>query len=43
MYAIDLMLDWRDDPVNNNSKTIEPMICEINFMPGKMSNFVVEN
>jgi len=30
MYAIDLMLDWRKE---NNVKTIEPMICEINFMP----------
>ena len=30
MYAVDLMLDWR---VENNIKTIEPMICEINFMP----------
>ena len=29
MYAIDLMLDWRQD---NNVKSIEPMICEINFM-----------
>jgi hypothetical protein len=35
MYAIDLMLDWHEDSNNNNSKTIEPMICEINFMPGK--------
>ena len=30
MYAIDLMLDWQQE---NNEKTIEPMICEINFMP----------
>ena len=30
MYAIDLMLDWREE---NNVKSIEPMICEINFMP----------
>lgn len=30
MYAIDLMLDWREE---NQEKTIEPMICEINFMP----------
>lgn len=34
MYAIDLMLDWRIDANNNeNERTIEPMICEINFMP----------
>lgn len=34
MYAIDLMLDWRDTMQNNEkSKTIEPMICEINFIP----------
>ena len=41
MYAIDLMLDWRDD-ANNNAKTIEPIICEINFMPGnkKILNFI---
>lgn len=32
MYAVDLMLDWRQD-ANNNSKTIEPVICEMNFMP----------
>lgn len=31
MYAIDLMLDWRKD--HNEKQTIEPMICEINFMP----------
>jgi tubulin--tyrosine ligase-like protein 12 len=30
MYAIDLMLDWREE---NNARTIEPMICEINYMP----------
>ena len=30
MYAIDLMLDWREE---DNIKTIEPIICEINFMP----------
>ena len=34
MYAIDLMLDWRQDFTNNNnSKVIEPIICEINYMP----------
>ena len=27
MYAIDLMLEWRND------EQMEPMICEINFMP----------
>ncbi len=26
MYAIDLMLDWRNDDM-------EPMICEINYLP----------
>ena len=31
MYAVDLMLDWRTN--DNGQKTIEPMICEINFMP----------
>jgi tubulin--tyrosine ligase-like protein 12 len=31
MYAVDLMLDWRED--EKSSKSIEPMICEINFMP----------
>lgn len=36
MYAVDLMLDWRQD-ANNNSKTIEPVICEMNFMPGNIS------
>ena len=30
MYAIDLMLDWREE---NGVKTMEPMICEVNFMP----------
>jgi tubulin--tyrosine ligase-like protein 12 len=30
MYAIDLMLDWQEE---NGTKTIEPMICEMNFMP----------
>ena len=30
MYAIDLMLDWRQE---SGAKSIEPMICEINFMP----------
>jgi tubulin--tyrosine ligase-like protein 12 len=30
MYAIDLMLDWHEI---NEEKTIEPMICEINFIP----------
>jgi tubulin--tyrosine ligase-like protein 12 len=33
MYAIDLMLDWQNDDNNTNEKIIEPMICEINFMP----------
>lgn len=28
MYAVDLMLDWRND-----KKVMEPMICEVNFMP----------
>ena len=32
MYAVDLMLDWRHDQ-HTNAKTIEPMICEVNFMP----------
>jgi tubulin--tyrosine ligase-like protein 12 len=31
MYAVDLMLDWQTD--ENNVKTIEPMICEINYQP----------
>jgi tubulin--tyrosine ligase-like protein 12 len=31
MYAVDLMLDWQQD--TNGAKTIEPMICEVNFMP----------
>ena len=31
MYAVDLMLDWRTS--ENGEKTIEPMICEVNFMP----------
>lgn len=30
MYAVDLMLDWREE---NGKRTIEPMICEVNFMP----------
>jgi tubulin--tyrosine ligase-like protein 12 len=30
MYAVDLMLDWRK---NGSTKTIDPMICEVNFMP----------
>ena len=32
MYAVDLMLDWQTSG-DNKTKTIEPMICEINFMP----------
>ena len=31
MYAVDLMLDWQQD--QTGAKTIEPMICEVNFMP----------
>ncbi len=31
MYAVDLMLDWQED--ENGIKTIEPMVCEMNFMP----------
>lgn len=31
MYAVDLMLDWREE--SDGSKSIEPMICEVNFMP----------
>lgn len=31
MYAVDLMLDWKKD--SNGAQTIEPMICEVNFMP----------
>lgn len=31
MYAVDLMLDWREEA--NGKKSIEPMICEVNFMP----------
>ena len=31
MYAVDLMLDWRQE--SGMRKTIEPMICEVNFMP----------
>ena len=30
MYAIDLMLDWREE---DGIKTIEPMVCEVNYMP----------
>lgn len=30
MYAIDLILDWQGE---GNNQTIEPMICEMNFMP----------
>ena len=30
MYAIDLMLDWQEE---NNTKVIEPMVCEVNYMP----------
>lgn len=30
MYAVDLMLDWQEE---DGKKTIEPMICEMNFMP----------
>ena len=30
MYALDLMLDWREE---DNARTIEPMVCEINYMP----------
>jgi tubulin--tyrosine ligase-like protein 12 len=30
MYAVDLLLDWREE---DSQKTIEPMICEVNFMP----------
>lgn len=30
MYAVDLMLDWQEE---SGKKTIEPMICEMNFMP----------
>ena len=31
MYAVDLMLDWQLDEYG--TKTIEPMVCEVNFMP----------
>lgn len=31
MYAVDLILDWREK--DNGTKSIEPMICEMNFMP----------
>ena len=31
MYAVDLMLDWQTD--DKGVKCIEPMICEVNFMP----------
>ncbi len=34
MYAIDLMLDWHTSSADDtNKKTIEPKLCEINFMP----------
>jgi tubulin--tyrosine ligase-like protein 12 len=33
MYAIDLMLDWRSTAASKDQMTIEPMLCEINFMP----------
>lgn len=28
LYGIDVLLDWADD-----SKSIQPKICEVNFMP----------
>ena len=31
MYAIDLILDWRKE--EGDKLSIEPMICEMNFMP----------
>ncbi len=31
MYAVDLMLDWQEDL--DGKKIIEPMVCEMNFMP----------
>lgn len=31
MYAVDLMLDWRKN--ETGGKSIQPMLCEVNFMP----------
>lgn len=31
MYAVDLMLDWKQN--EQGTKFIQPMLCEVNFMP----------
>ncbi len=32
MYGVDVMLEWRECD-KTGSKDIEPMVCEVNFMP----------
>ncbi len=34
LYGVDVLLEWRND--NNQLKTIQPMICEVTYMPDCM-------